>query len=226
MTQAFRRVWFTILIGATGIFLGLALLEYIKPFDLDEPPGYFTKLHLQLLTRDPERCFAALERNKVAFRRAQPEKRENGCGYDDAAHLMNSSVRYGSNIMLRCPAMLGVLLWERHVVQTAAREHFGKKVTAIRHAGTYACRTINREKGGRLSEHAYANAIDISGFTLEDGNTLTLSKDWKDEGPKGRFLRDVRNGACRIFGTVLSPEHDAAHRNHFHVDMRLADVCR
>lgn len=54
MTHSFRRVWFTILIGLTGIFLGLALLEYIKPFDLEEPPGYLTKLHLQLLKRDPE----------------------------------------------------------------------------------------------------------------------------------------------------------------------------
>lgn len=225
MTQAFRRVWFTLLAGLTGMFLVLALIEYLSPFDLEEPPGFLTKLHLQLLKRDPERCFAALARNKIDFRRAQPEKRENGCGYDDAAHLMNSGVRYGSNIMLRCPTLLGVLLWERHVVQTAAREHFGKKVTAIRHAGTYSCRTINREKFGRLSEHAFANAIDISGFTLADGTVISL-RDWKDQGVKGRFLRAVRDGACRIFGTVLSPDHDAAHSNHFHIDMRLADVCR
>jgi hypothetical protein len=225
VTQAFRRVWFTLLAGLTGMFLILALIEYLSPFDLEQPPGYLTKLHLQLLKRDPERCFEALTRNKVDFRRAQPEKRENGCGYDDAAHLMNSGVRYGSNIMLRCPAMLGVLLWERHVVQTAAQEHFGKKITAIRHAGTYACRNINREKFGRLSEHAFANAIDISAFTLADGTAISI-RDWKDQGAKGRFLRAVRNGACRIFGTVLSPEHDAAHSTHFHIDMRLADVCR
>lgn len=226
MQKSFRLVWFTLLVGLTGVFLVLALFEYLSPFDLDEPPGYLTKLHLQLLKGDPERCFAALERNKVDFRRAQPLQREEGCGYSDAAYLMNSAVRYGSNIMLRCPALLGVLLLERHVVQPAAEEQFGKKVAAIRHAGTYACRTINREKFGRLSEHAFANAIDISGFTLADGTTILLSRDWKDEGAKGRFLREVRNGACRIFGTVLSPNHDAAHANHFHIDMRLADVCR
>ena len=226
MTHSFRRVWFTILIGLTGIFLGLALLEYIKPFDLEEPPGYLTKLHLQLLKRDPERCFSALERNKIDFRRMQPEKRENGCGYDDAAQLMNSGVRYGSNIMLRCPALLVVLLWERHVLIPAAQEHFGKKLMSVRHVGTYSCRNVNREKLGRLSEHAFANAIDIAGFTVEGGTVINIGKDWKDEGAKGRFLRDVRKGACRIFGTVLSPDHDAAHSNHFHVDMRLADVCR
>ncbi len=225
MTQAFRRVWFTILFALTGIFLGLALIDYIAPFDLDEPPGYLTKLHLQLLKNDPGRCFAALERNKVNFRKVHPEKRENGCGYDDAARLMSSSVRYGSNIMLRCPALLGVLLWERHVLMPAAQEHFGKKLTSIRHLGTYACRTINRQKFERLSEHAYANAIDIAAFTAGD-ITVSISKDWKDNGAKGRFLRDARAGACRIFGTVLSPEHDAAHSNHFHIDMRLADVCR
>lgn len=226
MTQAFRRVWFTILIALTAGYLGLALIDYISPLDLDQPPSLLTKLQLQLLKRDPERCFAALERNKVDFRKAQPEKRENGCGYDDAVFLQNSAVRYGSHIMLRCPAMLGVLLWERHVVVPAAKEHLGKRLTSIRHLGTYSCRNINRQKFERLSEHAYANAIDIAGFGLEDGTTLSVSKDWKDEGAKGRFLREVRNGACRIFGTVLSPEHDPAHSNHFHIDMRLADVCR
>jgi hypothetical protein len=33
------------------------------------------------------------------------------------------------------------------------------------------------------------------------------------------FLRAAHRSACRIFGTVLGPEANNAHKNHFHVDM-------
>ena len=45
---------------------------------------------------------------------------------------------------------------------------------------------------------------------------------------KTDFLRGAHASACRIFGTVLGPEANAAHRNHFHVDMaqrQLKGVC-
>jgi hypothetical protein len=36
---------------------------------------------------------------------------------------------------------------------------------------------------------------------------------------KSVFLRAVHKAACRVFGTVLGPEANNAHKNHFHVDM-------
>ena len=36
---------------------------------------------------------------------------------------------------------------------------------------------------------------------------------------RGRFLRDIHTAACKRFGTVLGPEANEAHRNHFHLDM-------
>jgi hypothetical protein len=77
----------------------------------------------------------------------------------------------------------------------------------------------------RLSQHAYANAIDVAGFEIEGGPSISVSRDWKDESERGRFLREVRDGACRTFSVVLSPEHDRAHGNHFHFDMGLGDTC-
>lgn len=35
---------------------------------------------------------------------------------------------------------------------------------------------------------------------------------------KARFLREAHTSACGVFGTVLGPEANNAHRNHFHVD--------
>ena len=70
---------------------------------------------------------------------------------------------------------------------------------------------------GDWSEHATANAIDIAGFVIEDGTRISVLRDW-DAGERGRFLDDVRDGACDLFATVLSPDYNAAHRDHLHLD--------
>lgn len=227
LSRALRRVWFAIFMAAaaTGIF-SFFYLDHVMPFDLDRPPNFLTRYHLQLLKREPLRCLAALERAGVAFQAAPAEQRDNGCGYDDAVRLQKSGISYGGGVLLRCPAMLALLSWERHVLAPKAEEHFGRKLASAGQLGTYACRTIGGRKGGRLSEHAYANAIDISAFALEGGERISILRDWEDAGAKGRFLRDARDGACRVFGVTLSPDYNDAHANHFHLDMGLRRICR
>ena len=49
-------------------------------------------------------------------------------------------------------------------------------------------------------------------------------------GPGGRaaFLRAIHEAACTIFATVLGPEANKAHKNHFHLDMaerKSANIC-
>ena len=224
--RALRRVWFALFLFAAGGVVALYYLDHFAPFDLREKPTFLTQYHLQLLKRWPERCRAALDRTKIEYRPAPAEERENGCGYDDAVRLQSSGVDYGGGVLLRCPAMLGLLLWERHVLAPQAEEHFGRKVTSVGQLGTYVCRNIGGQKGRRLSEHAYANAIDISGFTLEGGEQISIARDWNGGGAKGRFLHEARDGACRIFGVTLSPDYNEAHANHFHLDMGLKSICR
>ncbi len=51
----------------------------------------------------------------------------------------------------------------------------------------------------------------------------------KARTPRARFLREAHRTACGLFGTVLGPEANNAHRNHFHVDMakrKLGAYCR
>jgi hypothetical protein len=36
----------------------------------------------------------------------------------------------------------------------------------------------------------------------------------------GEFVRKVHDDACNIFGTVLGPEANDAHKDHFHLDMK------
>jgi hypothetical protein len=95
-------------------------------------------------------------------------------------------------------------------------------------AAGYACRTRNSQRGARLSEHARGRAIDISGIRLANGNTITVLSGWRSSahGPK---LRELHRRACGIFGTVLGPESDRFHQDHFHFDTaryRSGSYCR
>lgn len=212
--------------AAIGGIFAAYYLDYIVPFDLAQPPGLLTNHHLDLLKRDPERCYAALDRADISYARVPPLAHEKGCGYDDAARLQQSTVDYGSRILLRCPAMLATLLWERHVLVPAAQTHFGRRPVAVRQLGTYACRPILGRGSEALSQHAFANAIDVASVTLEGGELVSVLHDWGGDNDKGRFLRELRGGACRIFGVTLSPEFNQAHANHFHFDMGGRSICR
>jgi len=224
--RALRRVGVAfVLLAAIAGALGAIYFDHLFPFDLSREPDFTTKFHLSRLTDDPARCMAALDRARVNYVRVSPLERAEGCGYADAVRLQSSMVSYGGSVSLRCPAMLAFLLWERHVLLPAAQAHFEKKPASIKHLGTYACRPIAGRSGRRLSQHAFANAIDIASVTL-GGETVSVLRDWDDTGEKGRFLRDLRAGACRMFSAVLSPDYNAAHANHFHFDLGRWTVCR
>lgn len=201
------------------------LLDRYAPFDLREEPNWLTSVQLYYLRASPEKCFAVLSRSEVVFRRQSYPLNDRGCGFDDGVLLTKQGVRYGNNVLLRCAAAASLVLWEQHVLQQEAERVMKKKVRAIRTFGTFSCRNVNHQKEGRLSQHATANAIDIASFTFEDGSTASVLKDW-GKGERGEFLRGVRDGACRFFGGVLSPDFNAAHANHFHFDMGWLKVCR
>jgi hypothetical protein len=230
--NALRR-WFWGMLGI-GLAAGLVflylhageLLDRFAPFDLDQPPNLFTPVHLLLLRRDPGRCFAALDHGHIGYERTPDRPLENGCGYANAALLTRSNLSYGGGVLLRCPALVSLLLWERYVVEPAAKRDLGRRVTAIRQLGTYSCRNINHAAFGRRSQHALANAIDIAAFRTDDGAIISVARDWSEAGPRGNFLHAVRDGACRYFGVVLSPDYNALHHDHLHLDKSLWSVCR
>jgi hypothetical protein len=91
---------------------------------------------------------------------------------------------------------------------------------------------MNHVSGARLSEHGYANALDVSVFILSDGRKVTVKGGWYGADVDRRFLRDVHHGGCREFTTVLGPESDSYHRDHFHLDLArhgrdgLKRICR
>jgi hypothetical protein len=121
---------------------------------------------------------------------------------------------------LTCPMVAAVDHWLEKVVQPAAMARFGQPVVELRTMGTYSCRRMNNgSRSARMSEHAYANAIDVGGFRLADGSIITVLKGWKGGLEEQNFLREVHAGACRNFATVLGPGADAFHYDHFHFDL-------
>jgi Extensin-like protein C-terminus len=136
--------------------------------------------------------------------------------------LLDGEVAFDSAYTLDCPMIAALNEWVRNVVEPAAEARFNARVVEIMSMGSYACRGINGMAGARLSEHAFGNAIDISGFRLSDGRTITVVRDWYHGDPASEaFLRDVHSGACGDFTTVLGPGYNIFHYNHIHVDLAM-----
>jgi hypothetical protein len=121
--------------------------------------------------------------------------------------------------LLRCPMIPAVEHWMERVVMPAARYHLRANVVAVKVAGSYSCRPMNHVHGGKLSEHGHANALDVSGFVLDNGHVVDVKTGWWGALADRNFLRAVHGGSCTVFTTVLGPAYDAAHRDHFHLDL-------
>ncbi len=190
------------------------------PPDLSQPIGMFTGRKLAALTGDAAGCRAMLDRAGVAYVATKPGG-EGQCAYADAVRLRSGAGAIALSpaaVAPSCPVVAALKLWEWQVVQPAAQRIYGEPITHIRHLGSYSCRRMYGRSQGDFSEHATADAIDISAFVLKDGRQVSLLKDWKGEGMDAEFLRTVRDGACDLFSTVLSPDYNAAHRDHLHLD--------
>ncbi len=84
----------------------------------------------------------------------------------------------------------------------------------------YACRNVNNAREGNLSFHAFGDALDVIGFTLADGRTITVETAWTGTDAEGsRIIRFAHDAACAHFTTVLGPEANALHHDHLHLDL-------
>ena len=121
--------------------------------------------------------------------------------------------------LLRCPMIPQVERWVATVVKPNAEYYFGVPVVEMKVAASYGCRPMNNQSGAKLSEHGYANALDVSAFKLADGRVVSVKAGWWGSERERLFLRAVHEGACGEFTTVLGPNADRFHHDHFHVDL-------
>jgi hypothetical protein len=232
--RTFYRVILVLLVALAIIaafWFGLVpqRLSPFSPISL-ETRQWFVEPRLSSLRHDPELCQSVLKAPHIDATAIPDSPIKNGCGWTNAVRFSTTGgAKIGVN-PLTCEMAAAVTLWVEHEVQPLAMEMFGKRVVALGDMGTYDCRNIVGSRNPFLkdmrSEHAKANALDISGFTLEDGRNINVLRDWSDKGPEGRFLHEAHRRACRYFRVTLGPEANEAHKNHFHFDRGLLWTCK
>jgi hypothetical protein len=154
--------------------------------------------------------------------------RVNGCGIPEPVRVSAvEGVRLSTGALMDCPTALALQTWVRDAVIPTIGDQ-GGGAASLTIGSHYACRTRNSQPGARLSEHGRGRAIDIASIVLADGTPVTVLNGWRD-ARQGPILRALHRAACGTFGTVLGPDSDRFHRDHFHFDTaryRTGSFCR
>ncbi|MGG5871968.1 extensin family protein [Pseudomonas peli] len=230
--MTFFRVFLLLCVVLAGLLLAIwrGWLE-VPPrwnpwavLDIRETPNLLTSFKLWRLQDNPALCQQALNTSSLRFTPQVDSSAEVACPLNNTLRVHSSGVAFSSSFIASCPLAAAFALFEQHDLQPIAQGVFGQRVARVEHVGSFACRTIAGSQ--RRSQHASANALDIIGFRLTDGRRISVLQDWPKQGKNAEFLRQVQQAACKRFNTTLGPDYNAAHRDHFHVDMGLWRMCR
>ncbi|MER9253296.1 extensin family protein [Mesorhizobium sp. M0598] len=163
-------------------------------------------------------CRRRLKSMGVDFEERKPEHDTAvGCSipYPIALKTLGKSIAIGPEPELNCQMAEAAARFAASVIQPAAKAEFGADIKSIGQASAFVCRS--RNGGGKLSEHAFGNALDIASFKLSDGKEIDVGPAPPEKDAK--FLNAVRKAACGPFKTVLGPGSDADHSQHLHFDL-------
>lgn len=252
MKRDFADFWNLMWELALGVCAAFALMNAFappqdlpwKPLDLNQPLGQATEAKVAdfqvPFSAPPEEvegatdaCLRTLRDAGVEVRRAEDRDDGGFCQVRGAVTITGGSVTplKPGGLTMQCPLAVRYVIWDRQVLQPAAEAIYGSRAVAVNTYGTYACRRIygSTEVSDRPSEHARANAVDVASVTLADGRMVSVEADWDGQGPNGTegsaLLRRMRDGACRVFATVLTPDYNDAHKDHLHLDGAPRGLC-
>ena len=167
----------------------------------------------------------SLKQLDVAFVQVPDRKNaKGGCGYEGAVKVTRiGAAKLDGVAVVTWPLAVKLEEWVRTEIQPNATKLFGQPVVALRVTSSYDCRML--KSGRALSQHAYANAIDISRLILADGREIRVQGTWNAKGAFSVFLHRIGKAACGIFPVVLTPDFDFLHRNHFHLTAESRSYC-
>ncbi|WP_312310469.1 extensin family protein [Atlantibacter sp.] len=224
----------------TGLLLtalaGYGLYEYLPaqynpfaPLSPNDPPTMITRYKLRHLASDQTACMAVLrqagEQGMIQFR--EQSSTEGNCPLDSPVRVLRfGDVQLSSSFLASCPLALSSAMYVHQRAAPIAQQIFGSPLTRIEHVGSYACRNIYHREQARRSEHATADALDVSGFRFANGQRITVHKGWNESGARGEVMRALFNQSCNFYGNSLGPNYNAAHADHFHLGMRGFGLCR
>jgi hypothetical protein len=178
------------------------------------------------LSETPEElamCLKELKALGAEFAEEPEIDGENGCGIAHPVKVSRilPSVDLEPDATIRCETALSLARMTRDMLIPAAARAFPDKpkLSGITQASGYVCRNRNSAEDGKVSEHAYGNAIDIAGLRFGDETMPVMIARQDDGTAQAAFQRAFNALACLYFTTVLSPGSDATHQDHLHLDV-------
>jgi hypothetical protein len=168
----------------------------------------------------PSACRLALT-EEIAIAPSVPDIHgPGGCGGEDLVRLEAIVLANKHRVLLkpaatlRCGMAAALADWVRTEVEPLA-EGSGSELRDFDNFDSYDCRGRNGVVGAQLSEHGRANAIDVRGWKLANGQSVELT-----DRNVPRVLREtVLHSVCARFMTVLGPGSDGYHEDHIHLDL-------
>lgn len=170
-------------------------------------------------------CLVDLDRRHVAYQRVADWQTPEGCGVTWAVRVNASATQWNRPLLMSCPMAARINDFETAALQPLAQSLLKQPVKKMFNAGSYDCRGVRGGHTSRLSQHALGQAIDLTGFELEDGTVVSVRRDWSGPGPKALFLKRLAKAACGLFSVVITPDGNALHRDHFHLDIGPYKAC-
>ncbi|WP_313652419.1 extensin family protein [Pantoea sp.] len=229
----------TLILFLLLIALGWGSLPWLKqhlpppfnpftPLSVTDPPGWMTQMKMKRLAGNASACLDVMRRAQqagwVSFSERPPITGE--CPISHPLRIQKlGPVSLSSSFLASCPMAVASTMYALQSRQQTIRDMHSPLVR-INHVGSYACRNIYHRAQGRRSEHATADALDITGFQLADGQQLVVSRHWQQPAEKAAMLHTLWRGGCAVFGNALGPDYNAAHATHFHLGMRGTGYCR
>ncbi len=193
-----------------------------EPMGPPPPPANWSAAEIEAALAD---CGKLLSGREVLYDRLAPIK-DGVCGTPAPIRLKSfglpgePAVSLSPAPVVSCKLAGALHRWFEVSVQPNAKTHLHASVVGIATLSAYNCRPRYDDPGQRISQHAFANALDVSEFITAKGEHVSVLDGWSAGDDRGAFLRAIHDGACQIFGTTLGPEANEAHKNHFHLDMK------
>lgn len=197
------------------------------PLSVTHPVTSLTQWKLARALQAPATCLAALETGAEAVVLDDFEHTDQ-CHIRPHVSLSRAGGIAMTALSTRCQTALRMAMWHAHGVTPAAERHLSEGIRRVQHFSSYNCRPMRTTAGeaGRMSTHATADAVDISGFVTASGARISLKEGWTGPPEHQLFLRDVRDSACTWFRVTLGPDYNALHADHFHLQHTGWGLCR
>ncbi len=194
-----------------------------KPSGLLHRVGFpsLTRTQLGIMPEEELQCRTNLRKLGVSFRDLPPIDDGGGCGIDYPIEVtgLPRGIELAPAATLNCTFAETFARWTKKELNPASKRRYFSGIRKIRQGSSYSCRTIGNKRGGRLSEHAKGNALDVMDVTLKNGKKIDVRKPGLFSFRQRGLLNSVRGDACSYFSTVLGPGYNRAHKDHFHFDL-------